>query len=296
MKSIRALGSIMLLIVLIFGITYISDKSETCIACHSINNLSQPHNKLECIDCHTDSGFSGKLVFKMKQLRMFLSFERYRLGSSFECLPNSKCLRCHDEIKKTIKSKTVAVRHSDFIQITKCIECHENSVHAVFATTRSTMEKCLNCHNPKVTEEGCKPCHSRKLSLTAFTRALGIEHSSNFYKTHGYNLPNTCNPCHKVDFCQRCHPTYPHKSGFKQVHGKLAKKNISECRTCHLITKCNNCHGIEMPHTGEWKEIHGKQAVKDWSSICSRCHSLSSCSNCHLSDFIDEFEKRAKTK
>lgn len=291
-NSVRILVSILILISLFFAIFYITDKSETCIPCHSVNTLSKPHKKLECITCHAENSLSGKLVFKLQQAKMFLSFERYRLGSSFECVPNSRCLKCHEEIKKTIKSQKLRVRHFDFIQTTKCIGCHENSVHAVFNTQTNAMDKCLSCHIPKVLENGCKPCHLNKLSFSEYKKELGIEHTSNFYKTHGFSVSNTCIPCHHVEFCNKCHSSYPHKNGFKQVHGKLAKNDVSECRKCHLTVKCNNCHGIEMPHNEYWKELHGKQAVKNWAQICSRCHSLYSCSNCHHKNFIDRFKEK----
>lgn len=295
-RSLNALGSVLLVLVLAYAVYYISDLNETCLACHAVNNLSKQHQKLRCISCHKDPGLSGAMVFKLKQARMFSRLRSYELGMSLNCSPNEKCISCHKTVLKTLNGKSVRVRHVDFLNQTKCIWCHEKEVHAVFEPESSVMSRCLYCHSPLNEEKKCQFCHLRQRSVLKYSENLNLQHTSSFFSIHGFRSIKTCEACHEKDFCNRCHPSYPHDKGFNAQHGKAAIENVQECRKCHLIIKCNDCHGIEMPHIQEWKKVHGKKAVNDWKRICSRCHTFGSCRSCHSLRFINDFKERTHNK
>lgn len=281
LQSLRFLGAFLILFSLFLGIFIISDRKETCLACHAVNALEAPHEKVQCVYCHAEKGIAGRLIFKAKQVKMFLSFRKYRLGDSFMCLPNSKCLQCHaKDIGGTVKGKNVKVRHLDFLS-ERCLKCHESEVHAVFEASETRMSKCLTCHNTIRAASNCSFCHLKPQKITAYVNNLGLTHSSKFISNHGFYPTGVCTPCHETSSCASCHPSYPHDSGFKPRHGEEALRNVMECRKCHLISRCNNCHGTEMPHGENWIAEHRTKAIIDWKTVCSRCHTQQSCFKCH---------------
>lgn len=294
-KTIYGLaGSLLLLLLLFYAVIFLSDLNATCLACHAVNYPARPHLNISCLDCHQRPGFSGKTAFKIRQLKMFFSLKRYKLGSSLECIPDSTCLKCHQEIHKPLKAKNIKVSHAEFIGREKCISCHEAEVHAVFQQEKPVMEICLYCHQVSSSQKSCSKCHERKVTLSGYEKLLGLEHTAGFLTNHGGRSPNVCFACHQKNDCEECHQSFPHDRDFPAKHGSYALKNIYNCRSCHLIIKCNECHGTEMPHRKEWESLHGPKAVSDWNEVCTRCHTLNYCKKCHDEAFVDKFSSRVE--
>lgn len=295
-KKMQKLGfQLLMSLILIFfflgALNYILSQNALCLTCHKKRVLSDAHSRLTCLSCHQERGISGSLVFKLEELKMFLNTLRKANSAKEICVPNSTCLRCHENIKEAVpKGKNIRVRHVDFINLYKCILCHQEKVHPQKEENRLTMEKCTYCHQKEVKAANCQYCHKHIViaRINVNSSFSKYHHDSNWKTIHGLADIENCYVCHDDSYCKSCHLSFPHNENWPAIHGKTYLDNKNECRKCHLTVFCNDCHGTPMPHTDEWKTLHGLRARHAWESLCTRCHSKLSCLKCHQERELEE--------
>lgn len=273
------------MVFIFLGITsYVTAQNTVCLACHKTTGLAKEHRTLSCLSCHQESGFSGALVFRLKEAKMFLLSANIISGNVNICISNLKCIACHQNVTSNIlKSKNIKVRHIDFQEIYDCISCHFKSVHTGRNETGARMEKCSFCHQKDIKDQQCSVCHEKKVvaKLETNNYFFNYLHGSNWLLVHGQKNIEMCSACHKDDSCKRCHSSFPHGKAWPALHSRVAKNGMAECLRCHSLTTCDDCHGIEMPHPNNWMIDHGWKSKTEWAPLCSRCHVRNNCLSCH---------------
>ena len=226
--------------------------------------LMEGHKKLEntdCLDCHEPAGG----------------------------VPDNRCLKCHDDIKKSIaRGKSYHARSS---RKANCVQCHKDhkgrKYNSVFVNQKTfdhnkTGFPLTNAHaKPK-----CADCHTKKRTKKPIRRNE-IRYFGNI---------SECKSCHADDDihyfigkykkkdCNVCHSTIDWDKGVKWNHNKETRHILLGN---HAKLSCQKCH---VPR--------GKPPVKyKWPDLkqekCGSCHSdyhgdnLSNkfqngdCGNCH---------------
>lgn len=156
--------------------------------------------------------------------------------------------------------------------------------HATVA--RADGEDCMNCH----TEEDCASCH-----VESVAKPFAV-HPPNFLSIHSVDArlnAGNCTDCHAVQtFCTSCHVranvttavghTPPprrefHPPGWLDAsmpnnHGVAARREITECATCHSEADCISCHAGVNPHPPDFALECGRLLAASGVS-CAKCHS-----------------------
>jgi hypothetical protein len=155
--------------------------------------------------------------------------------------------------------------------------------HGVVA--RASSSDCMSCHQ----EEDCASCHVENLA-----EPFSV-HPPNFEVVHAVDArldQDNCTDCHKVEtFCASCHirtrvsaiePDDPparvefHPPGWidpssPNNHGVAARRNITECASCHQERDCVTCHQGINPHPPQFRLNCGRWLKAD-ARACATCH------------------------
>lgn len=155
--------------------------------------------------------------------------------------------------------------------------------HGVAA--RAMSNDCMSCHQ----EEDCSSCHTENLA-----KPLTV-HPPNFETIHAIDArldQDNCTDCHKVEnFCTACHirtrvsaiePNDPptrlefHPPGWLNAsspnnHGVAARRNITDCASCHQERDCVTCHQGINPHPPQFRLNCGRWLEAD-PRACVTCH------------------------
>ncbi len=160
---------------------------------------------------------------------------------------NGSCNRCHRSVANgTVTRHGIRVRHKDFLDRGyKCVYCHNTIAHGD------------NVPVPKFpTMDKCVLCHDNKRASAE------------------------CKLCHVEEAIGEAREP-------RREFVKIATEIPWHCRGCHTLEiskKCIDCHGLEMPHSPEFKS--GKHARLGFTqkSICWRCHpsNFGLCNKCHV--------------
>lgn len=165
---------------------------------------------------------------------------------------------------------------------------------------RQAPESCETCHTPP----DCQRCHAGRV------RPISL-HPGDFIATHGpparRNDPD-CSTCHRLQtFCVGCHAQSGltlaapnrgfgaesrdrvrfHPEGFggnlggvpgPEHHRVAARRNLSECVSCHQESDCIRCHSTEAtqrlrsnPHPADFAQ-HCRPLLEANSRGCVKCH------------------------
>lgn len=154
--------------------------------------------------------------------------------------------------------------------------------HAPMA--RSNPTECMECH----VEQDCSSCHSEEVA-TPFS-----VHPPDFVTVHA-ETPRLdrqeCTQCHQPEtFCAPCHSrtdTTPterpveskniHPPGWLESdgtnnHAEMARRNITECASCHTEDDCTSCHASVNPHPPGFA-TECERWLEANSRACAKCHS-----------------------
>lgn len=313
-STLRAMGSRLVgthcicgsvLIGITGGVAY-SKKQILCTSCHEMRLAIQTwrvssHKDVACGQCHLMPGIGDMIRAKIsKQNESSYNKHNAKLKESSAHILNANCENCHTKTAETIVYHSLKISHKKHLERgIECTFCHANVVHGPNAAVKNIpkMSSCLECHDGSRASNSCELCHE----------TFGARKSSNFssdwiagHKREVANDITSCKQCHKEDFCQNCHqstatrqiPTKlnikesklrAHPSGWIKTHSDLAKKNPSNCKTCHAERFCIACHQEKIPasHSNSmWFSNHGKQIAQDASS-CIVCHKSAFCLKCH---------------
>jgi hypothetical protein len=92
----------------------------------------------------------------------------------------------------------------------------------------------------------------------------------------GKKAPSACSTCHSKDVGT--------SSASKTNIADMPKAPITPdgCRGCHTMKTCVDCHGLELPHSDQFKGgYHARKALLE-PQTCVKCHSVKEfCNGCH---------------
>ncbi|MFB6264293.1 MAG: cytochrome c3 family protein [Bradymonadaceae bacterium] len=150
---------------------------------------------------------------------------------------------------------------------------------------RSSSTRCTDCH----TERDCASCHEEESA-----RPFAV-HPPNFDSLHAAQpraSTDGCTDCHQPEtFCASCHarsgvsaspPDRPppgrdvHPPGWTNPggtgnHAAMARRNITECASCHTEQDCKTCHTQVDPHPPDFRTQCGNWLKAD-PTPCKQCH------------------------
>jgi Cytochrome c3 len=295
-------------------------KGKECFSCHSEHNgknfqlirfdttkfdhnltgyqLSVPHAKKKCIDCHDLKHISDQKI-KAKKMTW--------LGVNTDCLNchadyhqktlSDVCTYCHNQETFTKAPKfdhdkakfQLAGKHKSV----DCIKCHKVEMTGgnKFQEFRGVQfANCTNCHkDPHQNKFGqnCKQCHNEE-SFKIVKGGNKFDHNKTNYKLEEKHLTVDCKACHKTKltdplkhtYCTDCHTDYHNK--------QFLKNGVSpDCTQCHtvkgftLFSYTSEQHNLgNFPLAGSHTaipcfECHKKQEKWSFKSIginCKDCH------------------------
>lgn len=209
------------------------------------------------------------------------------------------CVACHEQGNAVVSATmNVPARVGHFVQgggkgrvapygasaSSTCASCHS----AVLKTTFTDRTRSLRVSHAEPLSAGaeCRDCHRPKSGLVVSADTAGME---------------PCLRCHDdrkaSSACGTCHLKDPAASalGSKPRPRRIASRLVPNprCDGCHATTTCTKCHGIEMPHTVDFKrQGHARTAAielwKGGTPNCSRCHyeGHRPCTQCHEAPFL----------
>jgi hypothetical protein len=155
--------------------------------------------------------------------------------------------------------------------------------------SRAQSDACTSCHTPP----DCASCHGSKQAGPYQV------HPPNYIALHTAAARSdqaNCTDCHKVEtFCSGCHartrnlpdaPLNPpprlayHPPGWIDSrsagnHGVQARRNISDCASCHQERDCIACHQGINPHPASFS-LDCKRWLDANPAPCLQCHTDSS--------------------
>lgn len=263
-----------------------SVRPEFCGLCHTPQYdiwKASDHEQVRCNQCHRSPS-----MFSIAEQRLELAGKtlRYPLGlyrkPAKAFIFNASCLRCHKEILyKTVEKNNIRMSHKEHEeQGYRCTDCHQKTGHNESGIQKYSMELCINCH----TVAKCETCHTKKMVKGRTIIARKTYHANNWQQIHGAADIKTCNTCHS-DFknCKECHKTeIPHSTNWLNSHGKQAIDDQQSCMACHKQDMCNKCHqNVEMPHKPNWLSDHIPVVKNTGEKTCYKCHHEDGCFACH---------------
>jgi hypothetical protein len=194
--------------------------------------------------CHTEPGLFGFALGKMKGLKNLTAYLSDDYDPSFSAVvPNNACLVCHESSVE----KTLSIRG---IRVS-----HKEINQAGFL--------CTECHWNVV--------HDPRKKINAMDKCITCHDSK--------KASSSCSLCHPIDVAFE---TGLSLKDFPKVH----LEEPVNCRGCHTQEQeqaCLNCHGLEMPHTEQFKKGGHARLGFINKSVCYRCHPEPNfCAGCHL--------------
>ncbi len=225
----------------------ISDR--TCARCHITESAfasraTDVHAKVACSSCHVAPGARGSFLGAVTAVK--------NLRSQLAGPPERPSSRAE-------------------VQSAACLACHKSVAQGVLVASSIRMRhsdvlsvgyRCADCHtvghgtaviakrNPSMAQ--CLQCHD------------------------GTTASSRCATCHSKDVGVA--------SGRRAIATDIPKAQIvvDGCRGCHSMAPCIQCHGIELPHSGQFRGgSHARKALLQ-PKTCVKCHGVASfCNVCH---------------
>jgi nitrate/TMAO reductase-like tetraheme cytochrome c subunit len=311
--------SVLVLGAAFLGIAKATDQPQFCgSACHEMAPYHAAwsvgaHKDIACIECHVDEGQTARLSHKFEAMKEVAA--HFTGDTSFPrvtpaVVPDSRCLRCHDNIDPKIPG----FNHATHAKGKPCMQCHSDAGHKVtpaallqagilntagVPTTASSdatkaavdagsadlvghvTVSCSRCH--VMSKTPCSSCHTPKhkpRGECSTCHQPGVK----FVFTHPLGGVD-CASCHKTPAkhttktdCTSCHPsvgkdwkyTHPAGSNCAQCHTRPAKHRPGTCADCH-----------KKPGVS-WTFAHPANGTN-----CASCHDrpaghrAGSCASCH---------------
>lgn len=267
---------------------------KACERCHQIEQSvatwrAGSHATVACYACHSNGGVTGAIEASIRGAGRYLFKSHPRRVT----IDNGVCLGCHDTVDETFVSDGIRVRHAEMIEVgMDCLLCHRGTGHAEpvrdefvrapqgTRIVRSTMSRCLGCHDGETASADCMTCHEEGPLDPSKTQV--VEGRTISYTTckgcHSEAVEKKCVDCHGLEM--------PHPVDFRRKHAGMSFRNPPLCARCHERangrTGCS-CHDdvIEMHGTyDEWFPQHGRVAMSVGRMGCN-CHDGRDCAKCH---------------
>jgi hypothetical protein len=286
--------------------------------CHCIQDDTlaayndSPHAKVSCVACHIPSQ-ADPVTFMYHKIKAGVEGGYQRVTRTFDLpinpesavaaeMKSTQCTQCHTSTREVTPREGLIIDHKIHAdnKVT-CTTCHNRVAHP----EREQLTLQGNEHHVDwLSMDGCFRCH-------------GLE--------SGAKAPGKCTACHPADFklVPPSHETTSwynsygvskgHAAAALEVEARVAEAEkaqgeksaaetgsaeakeelkpldeVNTCLTCHKADFCTGCHGMELPHSAEFKKDHAKEAAAN-SAACGKCHarsaaeakSLGYCDACH---------------
>ncbi|MCD4690719.1 NapC/NirT family cytochrome c [bacterium] len=137
-----------------FGLNAYSQRSQFCGSCHSVMGehydswQSSTHGETaECLDCHSEPGWTGYYHSKVEGVRNALQFYLGIEKPGKAPAPGpAACLRpgCHEETLLEESPEQGGFAHSGHLERVACVECHGDIGHGEAERERAV--SCAECH------------------------------------------------------------------------------------------------------------------------------------------------------
>lgn len=238
---------------------------ESCEVCHNTNRTSTTQSDRNlpvmqaCLNCHYHE-------------------QQYQ---------NLVCDNCHKDMRSIdLRPQSRFSHEGDFLR---------DHQHYTWSQTKT----CAQCHS----QGDCMECHADQSDELAANMKLHgrtdrqFIHSADYLSRHhieARNDPALCITCHRPSYCEQCHQqhgisdiieenqarTSPHPDGFTDedspnFHGRIARREIHTCASCHdqgMDSICIECHATYTenynPHPRGWTS--DKDKFRD--RPCLYCH------------------------
>jgi nitrate/TMAO reductase-like tetraheme cytochrome c subunit len=282
------------LAVVLYIPVYATSASTYCGSCHEMDEAhasweDSSHSGIQCIECHIPPGGAAAVKWRAKELRnIWASYLHMAPAEGREPRPsNANCIKCHPLDGLMGVPGVVRMPHATHINRNNlnCIDCHDDIAHPRSGkSSEVSMRPCTMCHEQTSDPARCSFCH--------YDVPQGEAHPTDFLREHGTLAAQgdaDCLRCHhdRAGFCDSCHakPPQGHYTGdWRNDHGKEAVKDRALCTGCHSWEAlCKQCH--EVNHPDEWVETHGPLAARGTES-CLVCHPSLMCEDCHSAEEI----------
>lgn len=176
-----AASLIVFILFMIVPLLYLTS-NRSCLNCHTEKGIHREdmeyyHRVIDCEQCHTLPGISGKLAtyFKLTGKIFNLSITGSRLTPYSCCVPPEVCSNCHEKaLNSTLVNQRIKISHKEFISvIPDCSTCHVFQKSAVrLVSPLSVMSRCGECHDNKTAPAACGYCHTPYGNTPAFRPLL----------------------------------------------------------------------------------------------------------------------------
>ncbi|GAW93578.1 cytochrome c3 family protein, partial [Calderihabitans maritimus] len=272
-----------------------TSQADFCATCHEMRPeyvtwKASAHNTVSCVKCHIEPGLDNFVRHKIESLRqLYVHFtESYTLPITIPYgkeIENEVCMQCHSVKRVVTPSGDITLPHYRHAEKgILCVDCHEGVAHGRIAKRQLTLDG----------------------NFEAWTEATGRAQMID-----KYTKPRmvTCMECHRskgIDTgCDACHkklgdPESHQVANWLTTHGKLAEKDLENCKKCHSYANvelnledpiggtvnaaaeyarrnpfCGDCHSRRPPshRRDDWLIEHAAAAEPD-SSSCLVCHNV----------------------
>jgi len=286
-------GSLILLLLLLYGAAELTSKPSFCANCHFMEPYvddwkTSTHSDVTCTKCHFPPGIKSKIKGKFTAASMVVNYFTgvYKRSKPWAEIEDASCLRsgCHSEqnLNEDVRFKQ-DIHFNHYSHLNKlrrgkelrCTSCHSQIVQGEHMTVTETT--CFLCHF-KDTEESteindCTWCHSAPTSQDSteivydhlFVNTNDIDCSNchgSMVVGDGEVLDNRCSFCH----AEKAHLERKNETEF--IHKMHVTDNKVECENCHLPIQhksiarteeiqpdCQECH--QTPHQAQYDLFSG---------------------------------------
>jgi hypothetical protein len=236
-----------------------------------------------CDDCHKEVSRSVEISAKHRALPQHTECNVCH-RKDFD---QGRCRLCHERLDLYPRKPETLYSHRDgFFQ-----------VHGKQAAAGGE-EHCATCHD----QSYCADCHARTLTVRPSLRwpekvDRNFIHRGDWISRHALESRTgdpSCLKCHGRTFCSSCHERSgvgfyvnsrvlsekrnQHPAGWQTLHGREARRRITECASCHDQGPLSNCAaagchrtGGINPHPPGWHSP-ADGAQRTTNKMCSICH------------------------
>jgi len=196
-----------------------------------------------------------------------------------------RCTQCHNRIahredfKLQLKNPdgTPTHKHDDFMEMNGCFRCHGLGKEALAPGT------CATCH-PKGFE--LKPAsHGMPDFFPGGHAKLALLDDANVAEGEKEAAQEEAAAKGRDGVAYAAEGESSAESSAALFEHLKPMREVSYCGTCHeKATFCKDCHGMDMPHSAEFKAKAHPELVKTAAKKCDYCHKPAKtnfCDNCH---------------
>jgi hypothetical protein len=236
----RTVTTCSILGIILILLTVGTAQPSLCARCHETQKSvseweTSSHKTVGCLSCHYEPGLIGYALGTTNGVSNMLTHFIDANPPVQGAVTNSSCLRCHDDIfnRIVVDEREIRVRHKDLITGgLACTSCHAQVAHKTETGDTFAMNICVGCHT--------------NTSKTASSK---------------------CSTCHQQDIAYKPGRTlddWPKQKGLGVT-----------CTGCHkqaTTASCVRCHGLELPHSAEFRKKHAMRAAETKGELCFKCH------------------------